>query len=332
MRALPGLKARTIKKKQLLSQTESRIEGEARRERFKSFNFGRLFLGFFIIFIGLALLGENIGLYHVEIDFWSFWPILIIAFGLSLLSRGSWLSLLIALVVIALVITLVAISFYSNFDWFKEQGIRRVEAELISIPYLLGAKSALIKVKTGAGKLSIDGGGGGLVSGRFDSNFLKLETESRLKDGVQEVILETKGSWGTFRKKPRNDLDLSISSSLPVDLYLKTGAMKMEIDLTEIKARTVEIESGASSLRLALGDLAENSELRIKSGASAIDISVPSSVGARLELKGGLVTKSLKGFKEVGDGVYETDNYRTADKKTEIFLNIGVSSLRVSQD
>lgn len=314
------------------SQVKTELGGQVGKETFKCFNFGRLFLGLFLIFIGLALLGETTGLYHIEIDFWSLWPVLIIALGLSLLSRQGWLSFFIAVVVIVLVLALIVLSFYLGSNSFVKQRSGKVETELVSIPYLAGAKVATIKIKTGAGKLSIDGGGVGLVSGHFDSNFLKLKVDSKLRDGVQEVSLETQGNWRTFMRRPRNDLDLSISSTLPVDLYLDAGAMKMEIDLTEVRARTVEIKSGASSLRLALGDLVENSEVRINSGASSIDISVPSSVGTRLEIEGGLISKDLSGFEKIEEGIYETENYQTADKKIDIFLDIGVSSLKVYQD
>lgn len=327
---LSGEKSGRGKEKEPQAVDESKAKVE--RRDFKYFNFGRLFLGLFVIFIGLALLGETTGLYHIKIDFWSFWPVIIIALGLSLLSRQGWLSFFIAFVVILLVIALIAISFYSSTDGLQKEELSRVETELVSIPLIDGARSAVIKIKTGAGRLSIGGGGAGLLTGRFDSNFLKLKAGSKLRDGVQEVNLETQGVCRVFSGRPKNDLDLSISSSIPVDLYLETGAMKMEIDLTEIKARKVEIDSGASSLKLALGDLVESSKVFINSGASAVDISIPSSLGARLELKGGLVGKSLRGFKETSNGVYETANYRTADKKIEIFLDIGVSSLRVYQD
>ncbi len=307
--------------------TDNRKEGR----KFQVPNFGRVFLGLFVVFLGLVLLGDTTGIYHVEIDFWSFWPVLIIAFGLSLLSRRGWLSFFIAVIVTLLVILLAGYAIFKGFS-LKSSAVSQVESELISIPYRPGVKAALIKVKTGAGKLSIEGGGGGLISGRFNSNFLKLRTASAVRGGVQEVTLETFGSGSFFRRRPQNELDLSISSLVPVDLYLETGAMKMEMDLTEVKARTVEIKSGASSLRLALGELLDFSEVRIESGASSIDISLPSSMGARLEIKGALVSKSLPGFKEVAEGVYQSENYDKALKKAEISLDIGVSSLRVYQD
>lgn len=331
-----GHPAQKVKKEERLSSPVKSLSEEVawekqRVKKVQGFNFGRIFLGLFIIFVGLVLLGKTTGFYHLEVDLLSLWPVLLIAFGLSLLSRQGWLSFFIAAIVTLLVILLVGFAFYLDFVSSKGRFISQVESELISIPYERGAREAAIKVRTGGGRLSVESGQAGLVTGRFNSSFLKLVTSSKVRDGVQEVSIETRGSLRFFARRPQNELNLSVSSLIPVDLYLETGAMKMEMDLTEIKARTVEIKSGASSLRLALGDRLKNSKVKINSGASSIDISLPSSVGVRLKIKGGLVSKSLPGFKEVREGVYLSENYNQAAKKIRVFLDIGVSDLKVSR-
>jgi hypothetical protein len=296
----------------------------------RGYNYGNLFLGTFIVLVGFVLLGQSTGLYHINLDIWQLWPLLIIAIGLSLLSRGSWVAALITALVTILVLAIIGTVILINAV-SGEGGTFQSRAptfEHFSIERELGVKSALIKVQTGVGRLTIDGGSKRLVSGTFRSSFLRLDTQSEVKSGVQQVTLKTVGSLRRFGRRT-NELEFSINSFIPVQLVVESGAIDMDIDLSKVNAELVDIDTGASRLNLVMGNEATYSKVNIGAGASSINIDLPGTVGARVVIDSGLSSKDLVGFKKVNSKTYETENYNTALKKVEINLDVGVSSVTI---
>lgn len=290
------------------------------------FNFSNLFLGMLIIFMGIIFLGRTTGWFYINIDLWKLWPILIILFGLSILSRGGWVSSIITVIVILLIIALVWILVFMNLNL----GWKGVVHEIgdISIERKHGVNSALISIKTGAGKLTVDGGGEKLVSGTFESDYLKLNIDQKVRDGLQEVTISNRPSFVGFGSHI-NDLRLSINPNIPIELELDTGAIDMDLDLNEINLKSLDINTGASSLNLIIGDKVNNCNIEIDSGASLINITLPQTVGVRLTINSALTSKNLNNFKKIDSDTYESNNYHDVDKIVNIDIDIGVSSLTI---
>jgi len=299
-----------------------------KKMRKNGFNFGDLFLGIFLVFLGIVLLGKSTGWYEINfgVNLWQIWPLLIIFIGLSLLSRGRWSSFIITMVVTIIVIAIVG--FMMFFGTCPKSGKISKNIEDISIKKEPGVNSALIRVETGAGRLKIDGGGQDLVSGEFKSDFLALNIESEVEGDIQKITFRTTGSWRGIGT-PVNDLNLSINPDIPVEIELATGAVDMDIDLSEVTAKFVDINSGASSLELVMGDKVSSSIVKINSGASSIDITLPRTVGARLTIDAALTSKNLNDFKKLDSNIYESYNYDAVDKIIDIDLNVGASSINI---
>ncbi len=330
-----GQKKKEIKKevKQALSkETAPSPPSPPAKRPPRGYNYGNLFLGIFIVLVGFVLLGQSTGLYQINLDIWQLWPLLIIAIGLSLLSRGGWVAALIAALVTVLVLAILGSVVLINAVSVKSGASqsRAPTFQSFSIEREFGVKSAEIKVQTGAGELTIDGGSEKLVSGTFESSFLRLETQSEVKGDVQQVTLKTVGSLRRFGRHP-NDLEFSINSFIPVQLVVESGAIDMDIDLSSVNAELVEIDTGASRLNLTLGDEATSSKVNIEAGASSINIDLPETVGARVVMDAGLSSKDLVGFKKVDSKTYQTEDYQTASKKIDISLDVGVSSISIER-
>jgi hypothetical protein len=93
----------------------------------------------------------------------------------------------------------------------------------------------------------------------------------------------------------------------------------------------VEIESGAASIRLRLGDRAEQCDVSINSGASSIRVEIPESVGCRVEVRAPLSSKKFHGFQKYSRNEYRTEGYETSERKVFISFDVGVSALTIQR-
>ncbi len=311
----------------------------------RGFNFGKLLFGVLIIIFGLFYLGRNTGWLPVTINFdWSiFWPILIVIAGLSLLSGRGFLSIVFGLLATLLVLAvIVAMLFDSRFNsermggwvWRNNNDISTTTGELkekkLSIPRDPAAKSIEFVLKGGAGKVAVKGGSDELLTGKFSTIYGEVETSSRTEGTVQQATVETFGPGPMMMfGRQTNQLDLTLSTALPIGLKFETGASDMELDLTRLVAGNVNIETGASSLKVALGDKAKLNQVRIKAGASSVELEAPKTAGVRVVIDSALGSQDLGGLAKIDDRTYQSENYAAAEKKIDIKLDLGVTSLKL---
>jgi hypothetical protein len=106
----------------------------------------------------------------------------------------------------------------------------------------------------------------------------------------------------------------------------------MDLDFSQIDLTSLSVNTGASSLKLKLGDKVAAAKVKIKAGASSVDISLPSYIGARITINSGLSSKDFPDFDQINDQTYQSKNYDLAGKKIDFTLDIGVSKVAISWD
>ncbi|OGE88203.1 MAG: hypothetical protein A2760_02690 [Candidatus Doudnabacteria bacterium RIFCSPHIGHO2_01_FULL_50_67] len=287
--------------------------------------FWRLFVGFFIIILGLALLAQNTGWFG-SLDVWGFfarlWPVFIIIAGLSMLSRGGWVGGLITFAAVVLIGGLIAAAFLGAPE-------REGEVQTFDITRGEGAKVAEVSVSFGAGTFKMRGGSPSLASGRLESSFADLKTSSQVDGDTQYVSLETDSNFSGVYRKNQNELTVDLNNDIPTSIDIDSGASDLDIDLGTVNVTDFSIDTGASSLDLVLGDRAANASVSIDAGASSINITIPRGLGVKLSAEGALSSRNFQDFRSLGNGRYESENYAAAAKKVEINIDAGVSSLNV---
>jgi hypothetical protein len=261
---------------------------------------GTMFWGTILILLGVLLLINT----FVEIDVGKFiGPLFLIILGLWIL-------------------------------WGVFSGPRTFETEEATIP-LEGAGEARIHIGHGAGRLRVNSGASpdALLSGSFGGG---VEQKVKREGDVLDAKLNMRVSgahfafpwmWGPGRSL---DWDINLNEEIPLSLDLETGASDTRVDLSDLHVTDLRLQTGASSSDITLPASAGHTKAVIRSGAASVKVRVPEGVAARIKAGGGIadiqVNKSR--FPRVG-GVYESEDYATAENKVDIDIETGVGSISV---
>lgn len=288
----------------------------------------RLFFGLLLVLVGAAYLAQNFGWLSgfdlVNLIF-RIWPAFIILFGLSVLSRGTWVGTALSVVFTLVVVALIAFAFL-----WQGNPVRQVEKFTFDIAKESAAASADVTIKSGAASVTLSGGSKSLVSGSLESNLTRVRTSSEMAGGAQRVKISTEGDVRMPAWQFTNNLTATVAEDVPLALTVDAGASNLDLDLSSLMLESARINAGASKLRLTLGDKLDASAVEVDAGASSISISLPKSLGARLDVRAGLSSKSFPDFRQLNERIYESDNYASSTKKVNISLDAGVSGIAVT--
>lgn len=280
-------------------------------------------IGLMVILFGVSLLSQQFGwAWFVPADVWKLWPVFIIIAGLSLLTRGRVVNVVFS---ILLVLAVVAVAAAAIFGGHRQ---REVTSRDFTIAPAATATEAAVQLNIGAAKVRLTGGSTQLVNGTYTSNVGTLETAESLTGTTQEVELSmTKATgmwlWGMHR----NELTAKLTDAMPLTLDINSGATDMDLDLTTVKAKRVTVDTGASALKLRLGATLPTATVNISAGASSIDVYLPRSLGATLNLEAAVSGKTLTDFVEKSTDHYESTNLGTATNTVDITIAAGASSI-----
>lgn len=261
---------------------------------------GNLFWGTLLVGVGVLLLLDGLG--YLPFSAWLLLgPIFLIALGLWLV-WGSW------------------------------HRHRLVEAANTVIP-LEGASQAALRIRHGAGRLTL--GAGAIGDTLLSGSGLGLDCRVRRMDAALEVDLgpregATVFSWG---QEARGLLDwsLSLNGNVPLSLDLECGADEVVLDLHDLRVTELHVKSGASSTRVTLPAAAGHTRARIQVGAAAVDVQVPEGVAAGIHVRGALAGISVdqRRFPRLESDTYRSPDYETAAHRAEIEIVAGAGAVSV---
>lgn len=292
-------------------------------------NMGKIFWGLALVAVGVLYLVQNLGIVSLNLQaVWQLWPLIIIAFGLSVLSAQHIVWRIVSLIFTILAIVLVVRFAVSDTPLFEP--LQKNEVSINKSNNKI--KSAKINLNVGASELRIGSRNQSEIANvKLESDIATLDTQSLFADDIQSISIAMKGNFRFKKSSLKSIFDISLSRSLPVSLDINLGATSADIDVAEAMASSIEIDAGASDLVVKMGDKVAMSSLSIDSGASSILVKVPYSSGVYLKMDGGLVSKNFDGFEKREDDIFATNGYETAVNKIEIDANIGVSKFTIER-
>jgi hypothetical protein len=133
---------------------------------------------------------------------------------------------------------------------------------------------------------------------------------------------------GKIRK---NKVAIKLNPVPSWNMKLDIGAASMQMDLSLYKIDTMDVDAGASSMEIKLGDRSPLSVLSFDAGASSIELSIPRSSGCQISSDSFLISKKFEGFSKNGDRTYQTENFVTSKNRIYITVNTAVSSIEIKR-
>ncbi len=222
-------------------------------------------------------------------SFWaeaaSFWPVLLIAFGLRLIferSRTPWAVLLSPLVVLA---TLGWIArggqgtALPGQEWVSRSVARPAGAERCTfVAHLAGARIDLTSAAVAEGLLAEGRSASRDGSGRLDLRRSGPSPVVRLDEGRQALVV--------FGPRRRQAWDLRLDETLPVGLDLQGAFLGGRLDLTRGRLTEVGVEGMGNAFEARLPRPETDVTLRLKGVFNELRLVVPTSTPVRVRAEG----------------------------------------------
>ncbi len=195
------------------------------------------------------------------------------------------------------------------------------------------ATSVRVKVEMGAGRLTIDGVGGNLMTGEFAYNVesMKPEVSYTANGGRGDLKIRQGSSNAVFWTDVRNDWTLRLGPTTPIDLDIEMGAGTSDIRLggLDLTGLRIDMGTGDGSVDLS-GRWQRGLDARIEGGAGRLKVRVPRDVGVRVEAENGLGKLHVEGL-TARDGVFTNDVYGTSPITLRLKVSQGVGKLTIEQ-
>lgn len=293
---------------------------------------GRVFWGILFIVVGTLILLEKTNVISLEWHgVWRFWPLILVFLGVAVLARNRGL-LWIAVGLAALCLGVVLVSVISSAVGHEDE-----ETVIAG-----GGSQEFMETSAGPvsrASLSIDAGAGAFQIADTTSQLFTASTRSTLgeyrvtretSEGVERVSLRMEGQRHGWRfGRFENRAVMKLNPGTEWDLDVDVGAAKVDFDLSSFSVKHLGLNTGAASVKLKLGGLADEARVSINAGASSIRIWVPDSAGCEIRAEAPLSNKNFRGFEKLGSGYYRTENFDRASKRIEITVDAGISNIKV---
>jgi hypothetical protein len=289
-------------------------------------------LGVFLISIGIIWVLVNLGIINFSIfdSLLVLWPLVLIVIGVAVIFRESTL-----IKVVAWLLFLAVIVFYGSTVGNKAT-LKNKSEENKRITIEKHEQTRFGELKLVLGGMNID----------FDSkthNLLESEIGATYAEDVNYTLSYRNGKETAvinFTRAPKFVLErASVNSKSEFHLHedviwdmdIKVGAIRGTIDMSRLKVRSFNMDTGASSLNLICGNNHEESEIKINAGASNIKLSVPEEAGVRIKIKGLAISRNLdKPHWKKQDEYYFSPNYFNSKNKINIDIKLGAGKLSVN--
>jgi hypothetical protein len=300
-------------------------------------NMSALFWGLFFLVIGGLFLLNNLNIFDVNWDtVWRLWPLILVFWGLSIVvgkqRPPAWAVVLMILLVVFMIMAAFTSSWFNREFDVSWNNSRELNKQTFEESYSPAMERATFRLQSGAGKFYIRDTTNQLVRATTEVSFGKYDLRKELSDNTAYVTLDFEGrsrhiNFGGMRN--RADVQLNVQPTW--DITVEVGAATVNFDLSPYKVDQLRVSAGASSMKFRLGDRAEETRVKIETGASSTSVEVPQSVGCELRLATTLSGKQIRGLEKVSSNRYQTADFESAKKKIYIDVEAGVSQIRVNR-
>jgi hypothetical protein len=311
-------------------------------------SYKKIFWGVVLVIIGTLFILKNVGIVYFDwVTLWRLWPLVLILWGISIIPVKDYLKLIFSVVAILLSVLLVNRydrTGYYRFGWNNSDrrsewrdSQRRYDKDYDDEQQLFQSFDSAInrvelKLEAAAGEFKL--------ADTIDEDklltFFKQGTVGNYsmtsRDDSSRRYIELNMQESKIKMENRgNRVKIGLNPKVIWDFDFDIGASSINFDLSRYQVENIDIDGGASSISLKLGDKSPETHLSISAGAASIDIKIPETSGAEITTETALTSRDFKGFNKVENGLYRTPGFEGASNKIYIEFDAAVSSLSVKR-
>ena len=306
-----------------------------------------LFWGLILIAIGMLFILNNFGAIHFNwFSFWRLWPVILLFWGITILPVKDLVKyVLLGIVIVSMFLIINRLPegrpwfwhFHhpdNSFRWEwddEDNGTTKTFSEQnLSVPFDSLSTKGILSLDAAAGNFKMNGPTDEFMAFTKNGDIGNYELTTKDITGGKKITLKLQE--GTSRHSIRkNEVNIRLNPKPAWNLDLNIGAAAADFDLSDYKIDTANFSAGASSMEVKLGDLNPKTVLEFNAGASSIHVRVPKTSGCQVTSESFLVSKSLDGFENKGNHIYQTPNFNNTKSKIYITIKTAVSSIEVER-
>jgi len=305
--------------------------------------FRNVFWGVILIVVGVLFILQNLHVVDFEwVRLWRLWPVLLVLWGISILPANNWIKS-------GLLVVVLGGSLYfmldQTIDWRADRNYTRdynydyeyddnntIINQDFEIPYEDTISLAYLDFEAAAGSFYLSDTTSQLLSFTKKGKGGKFTYAVKRSEEKASIYIEREDGDLRFNDDNKSaKIKLALNTEPIWDVDLDVGAAKLDFDLSKFKVKKLDLDGGATSCEIKLGDKYEKTYVNIDAGASEIIIKVPSTSGCDLNLSTVLSGRTISGFEKVDHGHYRTDNFDSAQNKIFITVDAAVSSYTITR-
>lgn len=231
--------------------------------------------------------------------------------------------------------------------------IGELQTEAQTVEYS-GTSAVSADIEMGLGDLSISGGAQDLLEAEFRYNVAEMKPDvdlngERLRVRTPQVDVGFDSFWDM--DDFQNEWDLAFSDEIAIDLEIDLGAGNAQLDLGSLQVNELHLDAGAGDVEVDLtnsgtlselsidagvgqitldlhGDWPQGLDADIQAGVGEVTIWLPSTVGVRVDVEGGLTDIDTSGMDRSGRS-YFNDAWGESESEITIQINAGIGEINL---
>lgn len=238
------------------------------------------------------------------------------------------------IICIAISIILVIVIGYSIFNYQMVKmgsGLKSLSATVDLDPIT----KAKVEISMGIGQVYVSDGTEQFMDGKFlyENNMIApiIQYEQKDESGFLNISQKQRSRLFYFNffgaKDNQNEYRIQLNDQVPLDLLLKTGVGKNELNLKNLNLTNLVIEAGVGETIIDLNGAWHTSfDVDISTGIGKTKVILPDNIGVKLISTKGIGSLSIDGFSKEGND-YFNQAYESSDIRMNITLDMGIGEV-----
>ncbi|CAM3597394.1 MULTISPECIES: LiaI-LiaF-like domain-containing protein [Sphingobacterium] len=311
-------------------------------------NTQRITTGITILFIGIVLLLSQLNSISFNwVGIFRYWPLFIVLAGIRMLvPKDQQIGQFIAIgatVVILGFLTYIGLSTPKEpllTQLLKNKGVHidmddpndktAYTTQKLQVPLDDKIQRASLDIDLGATSLKNDSATTSAIFTAYntsDDYLLGMTTRGESTDKIN-INLKGKFKDKDFNSK-NNNTHIALNPNIVWKLNFDIGAIDANLDLSAYKIELLDVDAGATSLKLKLGQPLATTKIALDAGASSIEIAIPKNAACRITSDNALSSTDYEGDFLKTEGLVKSTNYDAAAQKFDFDINGGITSIKI---